>query len=563
MAADEAGTHAALKQHREAEFNPAVQRHNGRIVKLIGDGALVEFLSVVDAVKCALDIQVAAASRPAAGGTITLRIGINLGDVIIDGDDIYGDGVNVASRLEPLADPGGICIASIVNESVANRIDVRFEDGGDVAVKNIDRPIRIWKWRPGAASSSQPVKGPSTAETVRRRASIAVLPFANMSGDPGQEYFSDGIAEDLITDLSKIGGLAVIARNSSFAYKGKSPDIRNVGRELGVTSVLEGSVRKVGNRIRINAQLIDASNGEHIWAERFDRDLTDVFDLQDEVTRKIVDALKVQLTPNESARLDDIGTRNFQAHDFFLRGRELMSRFSGDTRLFNQAREHFNRASELDPNYGDAYAGLALVLSFSHNNQWTELPQSFLKQADELATKAAGLSPQSPFCLHVLSMTAGFSGDLDRSWKATNAALAISPNDAEALNSRGALNIFSGNPAMAVPDIERAILLDPGDASQRRHFLGIAHLLLGQYENAAAQFRQRILVNPETDLTRAMLASALGHMGEIKEANRIWSELKTLNPKYSFETHMNRLPFRDKRDAEPIAEGLRKARLLD
>ncbi|MHA1157221.1 MAG: adenylate/guanylate cyclase domain-containing protein, partial [Alphaproteobacteria bacterium] len=266
MAGDEAGTLTALKQHRENEFNPAVASHGGRVVKLIGDGTLVEFTSVVDAVNCAVAIQQAVRAADTAGPDIVLRIGINLGDVIIDDDDIYGDGVNIAARLEPLAKPGGICVSSIVNESVRGRIDAAFDDGGEVRVKNIDRPIRVWQWHPGdvAAPVGQAAPVAPTAEEASEAPSIAVLPFENMSGDAEQEYFSDGISEDIITDLSKVSGLLVIARNSSFAYKGRSIDLRIVGRELGVGTVLEGSVRKAGNRVRITAQLIDAATGGHL-----------------------------------------------------------------------------------------------------------------------------------------------------------------------------------------------------------------------------------------------------------------------------------------------------------
>jgi adenylate cyclase len=311
MGADEAGTLAALKRHRETTFNPAVAAHNGRIVKLIGDGTIVEFGSVVDAVNCALSVQRSGASLPDATAhqpTIVLRIGINLGDVIIENDDIYGDGVNIAARLEPLAEPGGICVSSIVHESVGNRIEVRFEDGGDISVKNIDRPIRVWKWHPGKTDVAADRSNAANAVPYVETPSIAVLPFTNMSGDPEQEYFSDGISEDVITDLSKIAGLMVISRNSSFTYKGRSVDIRAVGRDLGVRSVLEGSIRRVGNRVRIAAQLIDATNGVHLWADRYDRDLTDIFAVQDDVTRRIVDALKVTLSPSEKERLADSGT---------------------------------------------------------------------------------------------------------------------------------------------------------------------------------------------------------------------------------------------------------------
>src|SRR5581483_128671 len=335
MAGDETGTLAALKRHRESVFDPAVAANNGRIVKLMGDGTLVEFASVVDAVNCALAVQRTAPAE--SGPPITLRIGINLGDIIIDGDDIYGDGVNIAARLEPLAEPGGICIASIVNESIGTRIEVKFEDGGEVQVKNIDRPVRIWKWKPGNGSApAKPAEAAVPAKAKRETPSNAVLPFNNMSGDPEQEYFSDGISEDIITDLSKIAGLMVIARNSTFAYKGRHIDIRTVGRELGVRSVLEGSIRKAGNRVRITGQLIDAETGAHLWAERYDRELTDIFEVQDEVTKRIVDALKVTLTPKEKELLGAGGTTIPEAHDLVLRARQLLLKSSKNRSTFDE-----------------------------------------------------------------------------------------------------------------------------------------------------------------------------------------------------------------------------------
>jgi adenylate cyclase len=565
MAADEAGTLTSLKRHRETVFDPAVATHKGRVVKLIGDGTLVEFGSVVDAVNCALAIQraVKAAAGPNGGG-ITLRIGINLGDVIIDGDDIYGDGVNVAARLEPLASPGGVCVASIVNESIGSRIDVRFTDGGEVTVKNIDRPIRVWKWHPdNDAASGRPA--PAAASSVKapvEQASIAVLPFDNMSGDPEQAYFSDGITEDIITDLSKVAGLMVIARNSSFAYKGKTFDIRTVGRELGVKSVLEGSIRRAGNRVRITAQLINAETGGHVWADRYDRDLTDIFEVQDEVTRHIVDALKVALTPTEKARLsDDGGTTSVEAHDCFLKGREILYGRAKNREVYQSAREQFERAIQLDPGYGAAYAGLAAVYGFEYNNHWSPDAQAALRRAQELAIQAVDLSPDEPFAQYVLSMTSGYGRDYARSKAAIDKALELSPNYPEALVSRGAFGIFSGNPAEAIPSIELAIRLDPAASSQYLHFLGLAHLMLGNYETATAHFRERVRLTPETDLTRAFLASALGHLGRVDEARQIWRELTSINPVYSFTAHMNRLPFFNSSETGKIAAGLAKAGL--
>ena len=364
MAADEAGTLAALKRHREIVFDPAVATHNGRIVKLIGDGTIVEFGSVVDAVNCALSVQRSNGALPdeALGQPkIVLRIGINLGDVIIEGDDIYGDGVNIAARLEPLAEPGGICVSSIVNESIGNRIDVRFQDGGDISVKNIDRPIRVWKWHPGATPLAAAKSNAAKPEPNGATASIAILPFTNMSGDPEQEYFSDGITEDIITDLSKIAGLTVIARNSSFTYKGRSVDIRTVGRELGVRSVLEGSIRRAGKRVRITAQLVDAATGGHLWAERYDRDLTDIFEVQDDVTRRIVDALKVTLSPAENARLTDSGRPISMLTTVLFAAAKSCLGIPRTGRRSNNRQAFFMRAIEIDPSYSQAYAGLGMA----------------------------------------------------------------------------------------------------------------------------------------------------------------------------------------------------------
>jgi adenylate cyclase len=563
MAADEAGTHAALRRHREAVFDPAVAANNGRIFKLIGDGTLVEFASVVDAVNCALSIQRTLASEVATELRITLRIGVNLGDIIIDGDDIYGDGVNVAARLEPLAPPGGVCVASIVNESVGTRIDVKFEDGGDVQVKNIDRPIRVWKWHPQAGSGGTPA---APAQTKPNKPAIAVLPFANMSGDAEQEYFSDGMTEDIITDLSKVGGLLVIARNSSFAYKGRNVDVRNIGRDLGVGSVLEGSIRRVGNQVRITAQLIDAANGGHLWAERYDRDLTDIFAVQDEVTREIVNALKVTLTAAEQATLAEGGTANVVAHDMFLRARELIMGAVKTRDGLERATELLNEATALDPDYGAAYAAMAMIHNIDFHNRLTDRSQQGLDIALGFVDTAVAKSPNDPFVRFVAAMISTFRGDLDRARREADAALALNPNYALAHGARGTISVYLGNPLAAVPHLENALRLDPALTSQRaqqNHFLGTAYLTAGKYEAAAAQFRERILVSPRTDLSRAFLASALGHLGRVEEARAMWAELKAINPAYSFEEHVGRLPFKNPADVASIREGLTKAGLPD
>ena len=567
MGADEAGTLAALKRHRQTIFDPAVAAHNGRIVKLIGGGTIVEFGSVIDAVNCALSVQRSGGALPdeVCQPKIVLRIGINLGDVIIEGDDIYGDGVNIAARLEPLAEPGGICVSSIVNESIGNRIDVRFQDASDITVKNIDRPIRIWKWHPGATLHVTKSKIDKPLPKVAT-ASIAVLPFTNMSGDPEQEYFSDGISDDIITDLSKNAGLSVIARNSSFTYKGRSVDIRTVGRELGVRSVLEGSIRRVGNRVRIAAQLIDTTNGGHLWADRYDRDLTDIFEVQDDVTHRIVDALKITLSPAEKERLADTETSktsNVVAYDCMLRGREFMLGKEKNLETFGQAIKYFKQALEHDPNYSVAYVCLGFAYMFDYQNRWTENPDGSLQIAKEYARQAIEKDPNEPLARCVSALAASYEKDLDRAKTEIDVALALNPNLALAHSLRGNIRAYSGKPLDAIPEIEQAMRLDPALSEQFLHFLGLAYLMASKYETAAALLRQRIILVPNTDFSRAILTSALGHLGEVDAARQMWGELMAINPNYSFAGHIGRQPFKRKEDVERIAEGLNKAGVLN
>jgi adenylate cyclase len=564
MGVDEEGTLAALKQHRQAVFDPAVAAHHGRVVKLIGDGTIAEFGSVVDAVHCALAVQRSSGLLPDEAQhqpKIVLRIGINLGDVIIEGDDIYGDGVNIAARLEPLAEPGGICVSSIVNESVGNRIDVSFRDAGEIAVKNIERPIRVWKWHP--RSAPELVKPAETPVPETACASIAILPFTNMSGDPEQEYFSDGISEDIITDLSKIAGLTVIARNSSFTYKGRSVDIRTVGRELGVQSVLEGSIRRAGNRVRITAQLIDATNGGHLWADRYDRDLTDIFAVQDDVTQRIVEALKITLSPAEKERLADSETHNVAAYDCMLRGREFMLGKEKNLETFQQAVKYFNEALEHDPNYSVAYACLGFGYMFDYQNRWTEDPDQSLVIAQEYADKAIEKDPNEPLARCVSALAASYNKDLDRAKEEVEKAIQLNPSLALARNLRATVHTFAGQPLEAIPEIEQAMRLDPALSGQFLHFLGLAYLLAEKYETAAALLRQRIVLVPNTDFSRAILASALGHLGEIDEAKRVWAELMEINPNYSFAAHIGRQPFKRAEDVERMAAGLRTVGVLN
>ena len=399
MGADEAATLAALKRHREP-FRPSPRRPQRPYCEADRRWRHRRVRQRRRCRELCTFVQRSNATTPDQSGSqpvIVLQIGINLGDVIVEGDDIYGDGVNIAARLEPLAEPGGVCVSSIVNESVGNRIDARFQDGGDISVKNIDRPIRVWKWHPSATAPTAARSNAAKPQPNVATASIAVLPFTNMSGDPEQEYFSDGISEDIITDLSKIAGLMVIARNSSFTFKGRSVDVRAVGRDLGVRSVLEGSIRRAANRVRITAQLIDAATGAHLWADRYDRDLTDIFAVQDDVTRQIVDALKVTLSPAEKARLADSGTPNIDAYDCYLRGRELLALNPKNRERFEQSTKFFMRALELDPSYSQAYASLSLAYNLDYQNRWSDNPDNSLQLAKHNAEQAIEKDPNEPF----------------------------------------------------------------------------------------------------------------------------------------------------------------------
>ena len=361
--------------------------------------------------------------------------------------------------------------------------------------------------------------------------------------------------------MSKIAGLMVIARNSSFTYKGRSVDVRSVGRELGVRSVLEGSIRRAGNRVRITAQLNDATTGAHLWADRYDRDLTDIFEVQDDVTHRIVDALKVTLSPAEKARLADTATSDIAAYDCVLRGREFMFGKEKNRNTFEQATTFFRKALEIDPNYSQAYACLGFAHIFDYQNRWTDDPDSSLPLAKQYALKAIEKDPNEPLARCVAAIAASFEKDLDRAKVEIDIAISLNPNLAIAHNLRGIGRIYSGQPLEAIPEIEQAMRLDPALSSQFLHFLGMAYLLAGKYETAATLLRQRILLEPETDFSRVLLASALGHLGEVDEARRIWRELKEINPKYSFGEHFGRLPFK-KEDVGRIAEGLAKAGLL-
>jgi adenylate cyclase len=562
MGTDEAGTLSRLNALRRELIDPAIAAHSGRVVKLMGDGALVEFASAVDAVTCAIEVQKQLRERDAVGSKadpIRFRIGINVGDIIIEGEDILGDGVNIATRIEGIAEPGGISISEDAWRQVQGKVAANFVDAGEQNLKNIARPVRVYRLdlAPKAASEA-----PRPIPASTDKPSIAVLAFNNMSGDPEQEYFSDGISEDIITDLSKLSELHVIARNSTFTYKGKPVDVKQVGRDLGVRYVLEGSVRKAGNRVRVTGQLIDATSGAHIWADRFDRDLTDIFAVQDELTQEIIAALKIKLSAPEKVRIAGGGTKSVDAHDFFLRGRELVSGNKRDREMFVEANVYLRRAIELDPNYAGPYAALGWAYIMDYQNRWSNSPETSLDEAERLIDEAIARDDNDPFVHYVAALLGLWKKDYERWAHEADRALSLNPNYGHAHLARGLVHVYSGEPVKGIPYIERAIRLDPAQ-QQYRHFLGTAYLVAGNYEAAAAILKERVAITPTTDLSRALLASALGHLGRAEEARQIWRELKEINPQYSYADHFSRLPFRNPADADKFTDGLRKAGLAE
>jgi adenylate cyclase len=565
---DEEGTLKTLREVRRDIVSPLLSEHRGRVANTAGDSLLLEFSSVVDAVRCALAMQRAMAERNIDvpdERQLAFRVGINVGDVVSEDDDLLGDGVNVAARLEGLAAVGGIALSDDAYRQVRDRVDVSWGDAGEHGLKNIARPVRVWRWS-AQQTETKPrtpaASGPRLA--LPDKPSIVVLPFDNLSRDPEQEYFSDGITEDIITDLSKVSGLFVIARNSAFVYKRKAVNVPDVCRELGVRFALEGSVRKAGNRVRITAQLIDGSRGGHLWAERYDRNLTDIFEVQDDVTQQIVAALQVTLSEAERSLIVDGGTKDVEAHELVLKGRALMWGRRRDREMFEQSMVCFRRAIELDANYAAAYAGLAMGYALDHQNHWTAAPRTSLDRAQRFVDEAIAKDDKDFFAHYVAAVVATWKKDYERWAYEADRTLSLNPNFALALANRGLLHIYTGEPAKAILHIERAMRLDPAaQHGQYLHYLGTAHLVAGDYETAATCFEDRITINPTTDFSRAFLAAALGHLGRADEARRIWCELKEINPRYSAAAHIGRLPFRDPTDAEKFIDGLRKASLIE
>ena len=555
MGVDEAGTLAALKAHRSELFDPLVAQHNGRVVKLMGDGALIEFGSAVDAVECAIDIQRAMAERNNGVDEqhrLAYRMGINLGDIIVDDDDIYGDGVNVAARLESAAHPGGVCISGTIYDQIEGKIDLVFEDLGPQQVKNIAKPVRMYQLNASAVAPPE-VDGASRDD----RPSIAALPFNNMSGDPEQEYFTDGITEDIITDLSKVSGLFVIARNTTFAYKGKSVNVQQVAGELGVRYVLEGSVRKAGNRVRVTAQLIDGKTGGHVWADRYDRDLQDIFAVQDELTREIVDALRVRLTEGEKKQISHRETDNLEAYDFLLRGREFYLRFVRESNEL--ARQMYASAIELDPNFAAAYAELARVHVQARNHGWTDSLADSLQQAFDLAKRAVELDDQLAQAHVVLGFIHMWRMKHVQAIAACHRGLERNPNHADGHMYMALAQSFAGNPVDGIGWVEKAIRLNPAAPFWYNWALGSAQFALQEFGKAESACEKAAAIKPSFLFAHLFRAAALGQLERDDDARVEGQACMEIVPGLTLAWVREVVPYKDPDIVDRFVDGLARA----
>jgi TolB-like protein/class 3 adenylate cyclase/rhodanese-related sulfurtransferase/Flp pilus assembly protein TadD len=615
MGLDEAETLSALTKHRSDLIDPKAAQYGGRIVKLMGDGALMEFASVVDAVAFAVEVQTAMRERNAGvpeDRQIIYRIGINVGDIIVKGDDIYGDGVNVASRLEGLAEPGGICIRRNVRNQVRDKLDLDFEDLGEVEVKNIARPIRVFRvvldekaealctpvvdvpvkaapsrlpqiatalavsllaiaalvwWQPWAPEF-EPASVERMVFPLPDQPSIAVLPFSNMSEDESQDYFADGMTEDLITDLSKISGLFVISRNSSFSYKGRQMKVRQVAEELGVRYVVEGSVRRAGDQVRINAQLIDALSGYHIWADRYDGSLTDVFELQDEVIGQIVAALAINLTSVEAVGKGEAETDLPQAYDALLQGWEHYHR--GTPEGLDSAIAHFEKAIELDPGYSRAYAGLATVYWNIAEWGWATYAEIEWQHAVDLANEnlAKALEKPTAEAYRISAEILLSHGRHEEAMAAIDRAIALDPNAPDNYVSKAWLQTVTGQPAEAEDNVRFAMRLNPAYRAHYLRILGRALFHQERYEEAAEILQRAASRQPDYEETYVRLAATYGHLGRIEDAKKAietYNEIVSgagssgLVVQFIAGWYQETYHYKNEADLERLLEGLRLA----
>jgi adenylate cyclase len=563
---DEEGTHVRLRERLRGLADPKISEHRGKVVKHTGDGVLAEFGSVVDAVRCAIEVQRGMAEQNATMPQvkrIEFRIGIHVGDIIVDDNDIFGDGVNIAARLEGIAEPGGVCISDDAQRQVRGKVDFAFEDMGPQNLKNIVEPMRAWRLRMNASgSAAAPIEPPvesTQALALPDKPSIAVLPFQNMSGDPEQEYFADGMVEEITTALSRFKWLFVIARNSSFTFKGKAVDVKEVGRRLGVRYVLEGSVRKASGKVRITGQLVDAVTGAHIWADRFERDMADVFALQDEVTVAVVSAIQPKLFQTEIAMATRRRPENLTAYDLFLRA---MQQFYLSTREgLAEAIRLAHRALELDPQFGlvTALAGVCHMQRVLYG--YAVDPQFDRKEAVRLLRLALSIDDGDPDTIAMAAIISAYMvGDCEREIEMANRAVALNPNSFLAWSSRGHVFRIAGLPEEAIRSFERAIRTSPVDPRLHLMFvgMGMAFIELRRFDEAIVAGKKAQRQNPSFPPASFCLASAFAHLGRDGEAREAAARLLETDPAFTISARMGR---RRQSHLKLLIEGLRKAGL--
>jgi adenylate cyclase len=553
MGEDEVGTLERLKSCRRELIDPAIKEFHGRMIKLMGDGALVEFASVVDAVQCAAVIQRRMVDRNKGtdeARQIQFRIGVNLGDVIVEDDDIYGDGVNIVARLEAMAEPGGVCISGTAFDHAVHKVDVGFASLGEQRLKNIADPVRAYRLLLDPAASGKVVAAPRRAGppvmilagvaallialaggvfawqkfSVPSRPSVAVLPFANLGGDPSQDYFADGITEDLITDLTRLSGLDVIARNSVFAYKGKPAALADVARDLGVRFVVEGSVRRTGEQIRLNAQLLDTTSGDNLWADRFDRGMAGVFAVQDEMSREIAKALGLQPSTVESERMARPPTENLEAYDYYLRAEQAAR--SGRPDGLRESLALYDKAEELDPAFAEAFAADASTTVYVWRASFNGIIQSApaRKRAYEKASRALQLDPDLPSPYAILGMMQVIDRRYEEAIASAKRAVALGPGDAEAQISLGYVQLFAGNHAEAATAVETALKLDPNLSAINREVAGLVFLFQGNTEKAIETLERTCHDAPTVGEFRMTLAAAYVRAGRLPDARAAVAE---------------------------------------
>ncbi len=564
MGADEAGTLERLKSLHKDLVKPAITARKGRVVKLMGDGLLAEFPSVVEAVECAIDIQRTMPGREpelVEGSRILLRIGVNLGDIIVEGGDIYGDGVNVAARLEGLAEPGGICVSGGAFDAIDGKIEAPFEDIGPQAIKNIAKPVRVYRLRIGAEARAQPSPG-SGGLALPDKPSVAVLPFANISGDREQDYVADGITEEIITTLSKVSRLFVIARNSTLVYKDRAVDIRQVGREQGVQYVLEGSVRGGGQRVRVTAQLIEALTGRHLWAQRYDHEAGDILALQDDVTKEIVSALQVKLTAGEQAHLAAQGTRNVEAWQLTFEGRDLVHEHHKDT--VQKGRSLLEQALRLDENYAMAWGALAEAhWKEARNEGWSASPERSLELSLEASDRALALDPANAGILAMRSVIMTTLRDFDGALALAEKALRLAYSDANAI-ALAAITLYAcGKAEEAIKQTELAMRHCPRYPPWYLLMLARCQWMLGESEEAIAASRSAIEADPLLAQPYIVLAMVHAEAGELSDAREAVRNILRIDPKFSARAYLRGLPLRDPAREDRRRSALRLAGLPD